>query len=127
DLGNEKAEEASDAGVDWVEKLRDDCEPEQHWQYRREFLIRNAEGLSVSGKDDADRAELRRLVSFSRVWANHVFLGSTLFAEIMLPYDLCSWGRGGGLEGLPHFENLQDGCLLFCFSLQKSQWQRWKS
>ncbi|XP_026522965.1 CDKN2A-interacting protein [Notechis scutatus] len=81
--GNEKAEEESDAGVDWVEKLRDECEPEQHWQYRREFLIRNAEGLSVSGKDDADRAELRRLVSFSRVWANHVFLGCRYSPQVM--------------------------------------------
>ncbi|XP_058048782.1 CDKN2A-interacting protein isoform X1 [Ahaetulla prasina] len=81
--GNEKAGEASDAGADWVEKLRDECEPEQHWQYRREFLIRNAEGLSVSGKDDADRAELRRLVSFSRVWANHVFLGCRYSPQVM--------------------------------------------
>ncbi|XP_034257388.1 CDKN2A-interacting protein isoform X2 [Pantherophis guttatus] len=81
--GNEKAGEASDAGVDWVEKLRDECEPEQHWQYRREFLIRNAEGLSVSRKDDADRAELRRLVSFSRVWANHVFLGCRYSPQVM--------------------------------------------
>uniref|UniRef100_A0A8C6XA24 XRN2-binding (XTBD) domain-containing protein n=1 Tax=Naja naja TaxID=35670 RepID=A0A8C6XA24_NAJNA len=72
-----------DAAVDWVEKLRDECEPEQHWQYRREFLIRNAEGLSVSGKDDADRAELRRLVSFSRVWANHVFLGCRYSPQVM--------------------------------------------
>uniref|UniRef100_A0A2D4GN82 XRN2-binding (XTBD) domain-containing protein n=1 Tax=Micrurus corallinus TaxID=54390 RepID=A0A2D4GN82_MICCO len=81
--GNEKAGEASDAGVDWVEKLRDECEPEQHWQYRREFLIRNAEGLPVDGKDDADRAELRRLVSFSRVWANHVFLGCRYSPQVM--------------------------------------------
>uniref|UniRef100_A0A670XRS2 XRN2-binding (XTBD) domain-containing protein n=1 Tax=Pseudonaja textilis TaxID=8673 RepID=A0A670XRS2_PSETE len=81
--GNEKTEEASDAGVDWVEKLRDECEPEQHWQYRREFLIRNAEGLSVSGKDDADCPELRRLVSFSRVWANHVFLGCRYSPQVM--------------------------------------------
>ncbi|XP_032080385.1 CDKN2A-interacting protein isoform X2 [Thamnophis elegans] len=81
--GNEKAGEASDAGVDWVEKLRDECEPEQHWQYRREFLIRNAEGLSVTRKDDADRAELRRLVSFSRVWANHIFLGCRYSPQVM--------------------------------------------
>ncbi|XP_015687297.1 CDKN2A-interacting protein [Protobothrops mucrosquamatus] len=81
--GNEKTGETGDTGVDWVEKLRDECEPEQHWQYRREFLIRNAEGLSVSGKDDADHAELRRLVSFSRVWANHVFLGCRYSPQVM--------------------------------------------
>ncbi|XP_070613593.1 CDKN2A-interacting protein [Erythrolamprus reginae] len=84
--GEEKAGEASDAGVDWVEKLRDECEPEQHWQYRRDFLIRNAEALSVSPKDgggDDDREEVRRLVSFSRVWANHVFLGCRYSPQVM--------------------------------------------
>ncbi|XP_007422777.1 CDKN2A-interacting protein [Python bivittatus] len=83
--GNEKRGEAGDAGVDWVEKLREECEPEQHWQYRREFLIRNAESLSlsVSREDDADNTELRRLVSFSMVWANHVFLGCRYSPQVM--------------------------------------------
>lgn len=77
--GSEQVGEAGDAGLDWVDKLRGECEPEQHWQYRREFLIQNAEALDLSlgRKDDGvdDSVELRRLVSFSMVWANHVFLG----------------------------------------------------
>ncbi|KAF7238033.1 hypothetical protein EYD10_15207 [Varanus komodoensis] len=83
--GNEKMGEAGDAGFDWVEKLRGKCEPEQHWHYRREFLIRNGEALSLSlgGKDDDDSAELRRLVSFSMVWANHVFLGCRYSPQVM--------------------------------------------
>ncbi|KAJ6668647.1 hypothetical protein lerEdw1_012129 [Lerista edwardsae] len=85
--GSEQVGEAGDAGLDWVDKLREECEPEQHWQYRREFLIRNAEALDLSlgGKDDGgdDSVELRRLVSFSMVWANHVFLGCRYPPQVM--------------------------------------------
>ncbi|XP_062991510.1 CDKN2A-interacting protein isoform X2 [Elgaria multicarinata webbii] len=83
--GNEKMGEAGDAGIDWVEKLRGECEPEQHWHYRREFLIRNGEGLPLSqgGKDGDDSAEVRRLASFSMVWANHVFLGCRYPPQVM--------------------------------------------
>ncbi|OXB75238.1 UNVERIFIED_CONTAM: hypothetical protein H355_008652 [Colinus virginianus] len=56
--------------VAWVEALRGACEPEHHWRYRREFLLRNVGELPAAGS-----AELRRLVSLSMVWANHVFLG----------------------------------------------------
>ncbi|XP_053258677.1 CDKN2A-interacting protein [Podarcis raffonei] len=82
-------EEAGDAGTGWVEKLRAECEPEGHWQHRREFLIRNAEGLPLSpgGKDggagDGDSVELRRLTSLSMVWANHVFLGCRYPLQVM--------------------------------------------
>ncbi|XP_061440626.1 CDKN2A-interacting protein isoform X2 [Rhineura floridana] len=83
--GNEKVEEAAGAGTDWVEKLRGECEPEQHWQYRREFLIRNGEALplSLGGKDGEESTELRRLVSFSMVWANHIFLGCRYPTQVM--------------------------------------------
>ncbi|XP_031463335.1 CDKN2A-interacting protein [Phasianus colchicus] len=56
--------------VAWAEALRGACEPEHHWRYRREFLLRN-----VGEPPAAGSAELRRLVSLSMVWANHVFLG----------------------------------------------------
>ncbi|NXO06927.1 CARF protein, partial [Oriolus oriolus] len=59
------AEEAA-----WAETLRGACEPEHHWRYRREFLLRNVGELPAAGS-----AQLQRLVSLSMVWANHVFLG----------------------------------------------------
>lgn len=77
--GREKEEgkEAGGAELDWVERLRGACEPEQHWQHRREFLLRNAEAVpgAPEGEGGPGSAELRRLVSFSMVWANHVFMG----------------------------------------------------
>ncbi|CAI5784043.1 Hypothetical predicted protein [Podarcis lilfordi] len=87
--GGEEVGEDGDAGTGWVEKLRAECEPEGHWQHRREFLIRNAEGLPLSpgGKDggggDGDSVELRRLTSLSMVWANHVFLGCRYPLQVM--------------------------------------------
>ncbi|XP_066488366.1 CDKN2A-interacting protein [Tiliqua scincoides] len=83
--GGERAGEAGDAGPGWVEALREGCEPEQHWRHRRDFLLRNAEGLELpqGGKDGNSSAELRRLVSFSMVWANHVFLGCRYPAQVM--------------------------------------------
>lgn len=54
----------------WAETLRGACEPEHHWRYRREFLLRNVGELPAAGS-----AQLQRLVSLSMVWANHVFLG----------------------------------------------------
>ncbi|XP_060134713.1 CDKN2A-interacting protein isoform X2 [Zootoca vivipara] len=89
--GGEKVGGAGDAGTGWVEKLRAECEPEGHWQYRREFLIRNAEGLPLSpggedggGEDgEGDSVELRRLTSLSMVWANHVFLGCRYPLQVM--------------------------------------------
>ncbi|XP_053114010.1 CDKN2A-interacting protein isoform X2 [Hemicordylus capensis] len=85
--GSEKVGEAGDAGLNWVEKLRGECEPEHHWQHRREFLIRNAEALTLSrqgGKEeDDDNTDLRRLVSFSMVWANHIFLGCRYPPQVM--------------------------------------------
>nr|XP_028599852.1 CDKN2A-interacting protein isoform X1 [Podarcis muralis] len=78
-----------EAGTGWVEKLRAECEPEGHWQHRREFLIRNAEGLPLSpggedgGAGDGDSLELRRLTSLSMVWANHVFLGCRYPLQVM--------------------------------------------
>uniref|UniRef100_A0A8D0BSA7 XRN2-binding (XTBD) domain-containing protein n=1 Tax=Salvator merianae TaxID=96440 RepID=A0A8D0BSA7_SALMN len=80
--GDEKpGKAASDAGDDWVEKLREACEPDRHWRYRREFLLRNREALG--GKEGEDNAELRRLASFSMVWANHVFLGCRYPPQVM--------------------------------------------
>ncbi|XP_065592604.1 protein CDKN2AIP homolog B-like isoform X1 [Cyrtonyx montezumae] len=64
--------------VAWVEALRGACEPEHHWRYRREFLLRN-----VGEPPAAGSAELRRLVSLSMVWANHVFLGCRYPPQVM--------------------------------------------
>lgn len=64
-LGRSRAELA------WVEALRGDCEPEQHWRHRREFLLRNV----AAPPPAPGSAELQRLVSLSMVWANYVFLG----------------------------------------------------
>ncbi|NXP16704.1 CARF protein, partial [Scytalopus superciliaris] len=67
------AEEAA-----WAETLRGACEPEHHWRYRREFLLRN-----VGDPPAAGSAELQRLVSLSMVWANHVFLGCRYPPQVM--------------------------------------------
>ncbi|XP_066172980.1 CDKN2A-interacting protein isoform X1 [Sylvia atricapilla] len=67
------AEEAA-----WAETLRGDCEPEHHWRYRREFLLRN-----VGEPPAAGSAQLQRLVSLSMVWANHVFLGCRYPPQVM--------------------------------------------
>nr|XP_056711515.1 CDKN2A-interacting protein [Euleptes europaea] len=86
DGGEGKGRGAGDAGgLGWVEALRGDCEPEQHWRYRREFLVRNAEASSLSpdGEGGSESAGRRRLVSFSMVWANHVFLGCRYPQQVM--------------------------------------------
>ncbi|NXA76419.1 CARF protein, partial [Thryothorus ludovicianus] len=62
----------------WVETLRGACEPEHHWRYRREFLLRNVGELPAAGS-----AQLQRLVSLSMVWANHVFLGCRYPPQVM--------------------------------------------
>ncbi|NWR87840.1 CARF protein, partial [Furnarius figulus] len=67
------AEEAA-----WAEALRGACEPEHHWRYRREFLLRN-----VGEPPAAGSAQLQRLVSLSMVWANHVFLGCRYPPQVM--------------------------------------------
>ncbi|KAL9851320.1 CDKN2A-interacting protein isoform 1-T1 [Geothlypis trichas] len=67
------AEEAA-----WAETLRGACEPEHHWRYRREFLLRNVGELPTAGS-----AQLQRLVSLSMVWANHVFLGCRYPPQVM--------------------------------------------
>ncbi|NXX69650.1 CARF protein, partial [Spizella passerina] len=67
------AEEAA-----WAETLRGACEPEHHWRYRREFLLRNVGELPAAGS-----AQLQRLVSLSMVWANHVFLGCRYPPQVM--------------------------------------------
>ncbi|XP_064508675.1 CDKN2A-interacting protein [Pseudopipra pipra] len=67
------AEEAA-----WAETLRGACEPEHHWRYRREFLLRN-----VGEPPAAGSAQLQRLVSLSMVWANHVFLGCRYPPQVM--------------------------------------------
>ncbi|NXQ62075.1 CARF protein, partial [Anthoscopus minutus] len=67
------AEEAA-----WAETLRGACEPEHHWRYRREFLLRNTGELPAAGS-----AQLQRLVSLSMVWANHVFLGCRYPPQVM--------------------------------------------
>ncbi|NXD22006.1 CARF protein, partial [Spelaeornis formosus] len=67
------AEEAA-----WAETLRGSCEPEHHWRYRREFLLRNLGELPAAGS-----AQLQRLVSLSMVWANHVFLGCRYPPQVM--------------------------------------------
>ncbi|NWI50168.1 CARF protein, partial [Calyptomena viridis] len=54
------------------------CEPEHHWRYRREFLLRN-----VGEPPAAGSAQLQRLVSLSMVWANHVFLGCRYPPQVM--------------------------------------------
>ncbi|NXK29874.1 CARF protein, partial [Piprites chloris] len=64
--------------VAWAETLRGACEPEHHWRYRREFLLRN-----VGEPPAAGSAELQRLVSLSMVWANHVFLGCRYPPQVM--------------------------------------------
>ncbi|KYO46132.1 CDKN2A-interacting protein [Alligator mississippiensis] len=72
-LGRSRAELA------WVEALRGDCEPEQHWRHRREFLLRNV----AAPPPAPGSAELQRLVSLSMVWANYVFLGCRYPAQVM--------------------------------------------
>ncbi|NWW21921.1 CARF protein, partial [Falcunculus frontatus] len=67
------AEEAA-----WAETLRGACEPEHHWRYRREFLLRNVGEVPAAGS-----AQLQRLVSLSMVWANHVFLGCRYPPQVM--------------------------------------------
>ncbi|NWV12525.1 CARF protein, partial [Ptilonorhynchus violaceus] len=67
------AEEAA-----WAETLRGACEPEHHWRFRREFLLRN-----VGEPPAAGSAQLQRLVSLSMVWANHVFLGCRYPPQVM--------------------------------------------
>ncbi|NXL24625.1 CARF protein, partial [Setophaga kirtlandii] len=67
---------AEEAG--WAETLRGACEPEHHWRYRREFLLRNVGELPTAGS-----AQLQRLVSLSMVWANHVFLGCRYPPQVM--------------------------------------------
>ncbi|XP_064273889.1 CDKN2A-interacting protein [Passer domesticus] len=67
------AEEAA-----WADTLRGACEPEHHWRYRREFLLRNVGELPAAGS-----AQLQRLVSLSMVWANHVFLGCRYPPQVM--------------------------------------------
>ncbi|NXM70490.1 CARF protein, partial [Serilophus lunatus] len=67
------AEEAA-----WAETLRGACEPEHHWRYRREFLLRNVGEPPAAGSD-----QLQRLVSLSMVWANHVFLGCRYPPRVM--------------------------------------------
>ncbi|NXA90749.1 CARF protein, partial [Melanocharis versteri] len=62
----------------WAETLRGACEPEHHWRYRREFLLRNVGELPAAGS-----AQLQRLVSLSMVWANHVFLGCRYPPQVM--------------------------------------------
>ncbi|NXU92926.1 CARF protein, partial [Xiphorhynchus elegans] len=62
----------------WAEALRGACEPEHHWRYRREFLLRNVGELPAAGS-----AQLQRLVSLSMVWANHVFLGCRYPPQVM--------------------------------------------
>ncbi|NWS12625.1 CARF protein, partial [Pachyramphus minor] len=64
--------------VAWAETLRGACEPEHHWRYRREFLLRN-----VGEPPAAGSAQLPRLVSLSMVWANHVFLGCRYPPQVM--------------------------------------------
>ncbi|NXQ23672.1 CARF protein, partial [Alaudala cheleensis] len=64
--------------VAWAETLRGACEPEHHWRYRREFLLRNVGELPAAGS-----AQLQRLVSLSMVWANHVFLGCRYPPQVM--------------------------------------------
>ncbi|NXN94104.1 CARF protein, partial [Rhinopomastus cyanomelas] len=64
--------------VAWAEALRGACEPQHHWRYRREFLLRN-----VGEPPAAGSTELQRLVSLSMVWANHVFLGCRYPPQVM--------------------------------------------
>ncbi|NXS13148.1 CARFB protein, partial [Neodrepanis coruscans] len=67
------AEEAA-----WAETLRGACEPEHHWRYRREFLLRNVGEPPAAGSE-----QLQRLVSLSMVWSNHVFLGCRYPPQVM--------------------------------------------
>nr|XP_060634640.1 CDKN2A-interacting protein [Anolis sagrei ordinatus] len=85
DGGGGGSEEMGEAGGEaWVERLRAECEPEHHWKHRREFLLRNGEALlPLSSRGGEEDAELRRLVSFSMVWANHVFLGCRYPPQVM--------------------------------------------
>uniref|UniRef100_A0A0P6JAC7 CDKN2A-interacting protein n=1 Tax=Heterocephalus glaber TaxID=10181 RepID=A0A0P6JAC7_HETGA len=80
----------------WVEALRCEGETDKHWRHRREFLLRNAGDLAPAGgvasanTDEAADAEsgirsrqLQQLISFSMVWANHVFLGCRYSQKVM--------------------------------------------
>ncbi|XP_069055385.1 CDKN2A-interacting protein [Pleurodeles waltl] len=68
--GEEEAEPA------WVEAARGDCESDKQWLYRRQFLLRNAEsGPSGTCRD--------RLLAYSMVWANHVFMGCRYPPKVM--------------------------------------------
>nr|XP_036879439.1 LOW QUALITY PROTEIN: CDKN2A-interacting protein-like [Manis javanica] len=83
-------------GAAWLEALRCECETDKHWRHRRAFLLRNAGHLaSACGAAWADAGEaadaeggshsreLQQLVSFSKAWANHVFLGCRYPQKVM--------------------------------------------
>ncbi|KAG8453788.1 hypothetical protein GDO86_000424 [Hymenochirus boettgeri] len=65
--------------ADWVECVRGECESDKLWRYRREFILRNL--TEVCGEDDSlptpdnNHRGLDRLLAYSMVWANHVFMG----------------------------------------------------
>lgn len=58
----------------WVETLREISETCKHWNSRREFILRNIDSFP-NIKPGTTSHSLDMLLSLSKVWANHVFLG----------------------------------------------------
>lgn len=67
----------------WVESFRGYCESAKHWAARREFILRNMEGLNADLRPGQENANTDRLLSLSMVWANHVFLGCSYPPAVM--------------------------------------------
>ncbi|XP_062845775.1 CDKN2A-interacting protein isoform X2 [Trichomycterus rosablanca] len=60
--------------AEWVETLREQSETGKHWGSRREFILRNMEVFPTIEPGTTSHS-LDMLLSLSKVWANHVFLG----------------------------------------------------
>ncbi|KAL7833471.1 hypothetical protein AOLI_G00284310 [Acnodon oligacanthus] len=58
----------------WVESLKEHSETNKQWLARREFILRNME-VFPTVRPGTTTHSLDRLLSMSKVWANHVFLG----------------------------------------------------
>ncbi|XP_030047376.1 CDKN2A-interacting protein isoform X3 [Microcaecilia unicolor] len=70
----------------WVDEQRGENEPEKHWAHRREFILRNLENFGVPDIGSSTlppSSQLNRLIAFSMVWANHVFMGCRYPVKVM--------------------------------------------
>ncbi|XP_018431729.1 PREDICTED: CDKN2A-interacting protein [Nanorana parkeri] len=63
----------------WLESIRGECESDKLWRHRREFIVRNMADFCGPGQPPppphSNHQGLDRLLAYSMVWANHVFIG----------------------------------------------------